>query len=486
MKTNSTIFKSLLAAVVACFALQSAVAQNAMQQGSPVYVSCRNASLVKEGKTIVAGMELNLSDLKLKTNQAAIFTPMIVKGADTLELPSIGVYGHMRWYQFHRSGLKPISGETEKSFKYSERPKSVKYSQAVNYRRWMNGSELMIMRTDYGCCGTKLDEGEMLLAGYRAEIYEPNFVFIPAVAEKVKTRELSGRAYVDFPVNLTTIYPSYRNNTVELGKIIATIDSVRNDRDITVKSLSIKGFASPEGPYDNNIRLAKGRTEALRVYVQQLYHFDYGFIRTSYEPEDWEGLRNYVESSNIEYKYGILDIIDSHMEPDAKNTKLQKTYPEQYKFLLETVYPALRHSDYCIEYEIRGYSDLKEIAEVMKTHPSKLSLNEMYLLAETYEPGSQAYNDIMETAAVMYPTDQTALLNAASAAMQRGDINAAEKYLLRTGNTPDALYARGILAGLQGEYDDAIDYFEEAAEKGNVNARAEIEQIRLAQKFSSK
>ena len=499
---NKKLYISAFATLLAVVALQGGVAQaqvvetsvtavetsdddNAANEQS-MNVICKKAALVRNVDNITAKMTLDLSGVKVKSNNAAIFTPLIVNGEDTLRLPGVGIYGRNRWYQFERMERNPVSGPGEISFRAGKQ-QEVKYSQEVEYESWMNGSTLMLERTDYGCKGCKDPEvyAPEDLAYYRVEMYEPEYEFKAAVVEMVKTRNLEGRAYVDFPVNLTTIYPDYRRNSIELGKIIATIDSVRNDKDITVKSLSIKGFASPEGPYNNNVRLAKGRTEALKNYVQQLYMFPFGFIQTSYEPEDWEGLREYVVSSTLPNKIGILSIIDSALAPDPKNSKIEKDYPEEYKFLLETVYPGLRHSDYRIEYEIRGFSDISEIEEMMRVNPAKLSLNEMYTLAGIYMPGSPEYNEVMETAARIYPNDETAILNAAQAAMQRGDYNQAERYLNKAGNTAEVTYYRGVLAGLKSDYSKAVYFLEQAQAKGHPKAATEIKKVELAKQYSN-
>ncbi|MCH5238837.1 MAG: DUF3868 domain-containing protein [Muribaculaceae bacterium] len=454
--------------------------------GAALDLVIKKAALVRNIDNITAKMDIDLSEVKVKSNEAAIFTPMIVNGEDTLRLPGVGVYGRNRWYQFERMERLPLSGEGEQSFRVGKVKNPVKYSQSAEYESWMNGAVLKIERVDYGCasCHGPIINDPADIAMYRVETYEPQYDYKVAMVEAIKTRELTGRAYVDFPVNLITIYPDYRRNSVELAKIVATIDSIRNDKDITVKSLTIKGFASPEGPYDNNVRLAKGRTEALKTYVQNLYSFPYGFIQTSYEPEDWEGLREYVMTSTLPHRDGILSIIDSPMAPDTKNSKIQEMYPEEYDFLLQTVYPGLRHSDYTIEYEIRGFSDVAEIAEVMRTNPAKLSLNEMYLLAATYDPSSPEYYNIMETAVMLYPGEEVAILNAAQAAMQRGDLNSADRFMAKAGTSADALYTRGILAGLRGDYNKAIWYLEQAQAKGNPDAAAELEKMKLAKQFS--
>ena len=471
-------YKHKILAGAAAFMMAFSVSAQVVPDGLAV----SDASLKRNGEYLTATMNLNFPDLKLKHTQAAVFTPMVVNGSDTVRLPSVGVYGRTRYYQTERANKMPLGGGKGIALHYHKTMEPVAYQENIPYESWMNGSTLIVERQNYGCkfCG---DGEELVLAdvaGYREAKYEPTFIFQEAIAEELKVREIKGRAFVDFPVNLIVIYPDYRNNAVELAKIIGNIDSVKNDKDITVTSLSIKGFASPEGPYDNNVRLAKGRTEALKKYVQQLYKFPEGFITTSYDPEDWGGLREWVVNSNIDNKKGILDIIDSNLAPDPKNTKIEKTYPVQYDYLLKNVYPALRHSDYRIEYTIRQFTNVKEIAEVMKTAPQKLSLNEMYLLASSLEPGSVEYNEVFETAVRMYPTNETANLNAANSAMSRGDYASAERYLLKAGNSPKALYARGVLNALQGNYKAGIDLVEKAIQNGLTGADQILEEMKEA------
>ena len=102
--------------------------------------------------------------------------------------------------------------------------------------------------------------------------FVPAYAYIRPKAEQ-KINRIEGSAYIDFPVNRTEIHPDYRRNPEELKKILSTIDAVKNDADSKIISISIKGYASPEGSYSNNIRLAKGRTETLKEYVRKQYAF---------------------------------------------------------------------------------------------------------------------------------------------------------------------------------------------------------------------
>ncbi len=468
-------------------ALTTGLASASQAQGTVDGVSIDGVKLEHSGQYMSVDMTLGLSGLEVDGNRAVLLTPRLVNGADSLELPSVGIYGRRRYYFYVRNGESMLTGKDEMSYKASDKPESIVYNKVLPYQEWMNGAELTLHRSDYGCCNTLLAEQAGTLGDFtEAVAFFPELVYVRPAAEKVKSRSLEGSAFIDFPVNQTVIYPEYRRNTVELGKIRSTIDSVRNDRDVTITQVWLKGFASPESPYDHNRELAIGRTEALKKYIRQLYHFNDNVIATDYEPEDWAGLRRYVEQSNINHRQEILALIDGDREPDAKEWKIKSTYPKEYRFLLQNCYPSLRHTDYRIAYTIRGYSDVDEIERIMHTRPQNLSLNEFNLVAQKYEPGSDEFTEVYETAVRMYPTDETANLNAANAAMRRGDNALAERYLAKAGNSPEAVYARGALAIRNEDYDTARRYLEQAKRLGVAQAETTLEQLAQGKRINNK
>ena len=254
---------------------------------------------------------------------------------------------------------------------------------------------------------------------------------------------------------------------------------MRNDPDATITSIFIKGYASPEGPYNNNVRLAKGRTQTLCDYVQGLYAFNPSIMKSDWEAEDWAGVRKYVENSDFPRRDAMLSLIDSNLAPDAKDNKLKSDFPTEYAYLLKNVYPALRHSDYTVEYVVRSFSDVNEIARILKTSPNKLSLNELMLLAKSLDPQSDEYADVFDTAVVMFPNDPVANLNAAVINMRRGYLDKAQNYLSRADGSNEAIYARGILQGLQGNYADAVATLQPIAQimPEAADAMAQIQKI---------
>ena len=171
-------------------------------------------------------------------------------------------------------------------------------------------------------------------------------------------------------------------------------------------------------------------------------------------------MRRYVGNSSLEHKDEILALIDSDREPDNKEWAIKSSYPKDYRYLLDNCYPALRHSDYKIDYTIRNYTDVEEIKNVLSERPQKLSLRELYIVAQTYEPGSDEYNEVFEVAVRMFPTDEVANLNAANTAMGKGDMKSAQKYLAKSGNSPEAEYARGVYKALNKDFAGAAEIFQ--------------------------
>ena len=441
----------------------------------------RNLAVSRQKDKLFVSLDLDVSALKVGTNREVVFAPILSKGEHLIELPVVMVAGRNRYYH-HLRNKSTVS--LDKLYRSGERD-VIEYRLVMPYEKWMTNAALNISNTINGCCGAPILNDISLLENVLPEknvmTFFPEYVYIRPKAEQ-KINQIEGSAYIDFPVNRTEVYPEYRRNPQELKKILATIDAVREDSDTRILAISIKGYASPEGSYTNNIRLAKGRTATLKEYVRRQYHFRDSLFTTSYEPEDWEGLRRFVEGSHLTHRDEILRLIDSDMEPDAKDRKIKVNYRDDYAYLLREVYPGLRHSDYVVRYEVRAYTNPEEIKHLLRTQPQKLSLEEMYLVAQDMEPGSEEYNETFEIAVRMFPEDATANLNAANTAMRLGNLPLAEKYLEKSGDTSEAAYARGIHAALSSNYEVAETLLKEADRKGQEKAKEMLKRLEEVRK----
>ena len=303
----------------------------------------------------------------------------------------------------------------------------------------------------------------------------PPLPLIAPDSEDTKIRQLQGHAFLDFPVNETVIYPDYRKNPEELARIQKSIDSVLFDKSVTITRISLHGYASPESPYSNNTRLAKGRTEALRSYLIRHYNFDSQVFKTNYTPEDWENLKgflidtntrkvkgnfwydnkDYVETPEVpdyvqNYRSELLKVIGKNMDPDAKEEQLKRVGGgEPYKWLHQHVYPGLRHTDYIIDYKVRPFT-VEKGRKLIYTHPEAMSLEEMYKVATSYKEGSDNWLDALFISVEQYPDDEIANLNAATACVMTKRLVDAKKYLQKAGSSRHAKYVGDVIKAMEG------------------------------------
>ena len=432
---------------------------------------------------ILVGMDLTIpADMEISSDRMLTLTPILQTkdGLANKILPSVVVYGRRRAIVNERLGNVPTD-----AFEIIRRQKgesqTINYTARVPFEAWMNGATLDLLADLCGCANHIQEEQLATLMPVRLVRYNvvPHIAFVTPQVEEVKARAEEGKAYLDFPVNKMTIYPDYRKNPDELRKIIATIDLVKNDQNTRITEIDIVGYASPEGSYNSNARLAQGRSEALKKYVQELYKFDKNIIKVTSVPEDWQGLRNYVANSDLDQKEEMLSLLDNEqLSYDARELRL-RTFEggKAYATLLNECYPALRHSDYTVRYVVRGFT-VDEAKEIITKRPQQLSLNEMFQVALTYPSGSKEFNEVFEVAVRMFPDDPTANMNAAAIELQQGNWRQAERYLLKSDPQAGATKNNeGVMYMMQGNLDKAEALFQQARALGSAEALKNLEEI---------
>lgn len=430
----------------------------------------------KQRDSVVIRMNLNLSGMEVGRNRSIVVTLLFYAEGEEEWLPAIEVMGRTRYLYYQRNEESLYADSPYTIIKKDKNAtQQVGYQVSVPYRKWMDRASLVVAE-DTCQCG-EVSKGNSILLAQADLVFTPRLAYISPQAETRKARALSGEAYLDFPVNKTVIYPEYRRNTAELAKIRATIDTIRTDKDFSITRISLKGYASPEGRYAANVRLSEGRTDALKDYLMGEYGFEASLFRTNAGAENWAGLRKYVAQSGLADKEAILAIIDSEEEPDAKEQRIRREHAASYRILLQDCYPALRRTDYTVDYVIRGFN-VEEAKEVIKTRPQNLSLQEMFAVAQTYQPGSEEFNHVFDVAVRLYPADPIANLNAANALLERKEAAQALKFLDKAGDTPQADNARGVAMILLERYDEAERYLHRAAQAGVSEANENLKYIR--------
>ncbi len=355
----------------------------------------------------------------------------------------------------------------------------VRYTMRLPYEPWMDDAVLDIHQV-VGSPARKEQLYTISGAGkvqlqprtpYEVDV-RPNFI-LPGREDK--RRNMQGQAFLDFAVGRSVIVPTFRRNPEELAKIEAAIRAVQSDPDVQITGLFVEGYASPDGNYESNERLARERSQALANYISQNYGVPANLIRTSSVAEDWDGLRVLVEESDLVRKAEVLAVIDSDEAPDRKEQRL-KAMGWPWTAMSSGMFPQLRRVEYQIDFSVKDYS-VEESRSLASRNPELLSQRELFLLAQSYEQGTPEWENLFETIIRQYPDDPTAIINYAGVLLSRGEMTSAKRYLDRIADNPDAANNLGVYYLLSGHLDTAEAYLRRAAESGSNEAVHNLKEL---------
>ncbi len=472
---------------------------NGQAQQKQIYnnqIIVQNIKCEQKGNQLHFSMNINAGKADVSSRKALILTPVIKSSGKEKELPCVVVSGKNRFKADKR--IKHYKGEVVYKNPYtvvkgsSYSSLNINYNQSLTYEPWMETAYVEIKEELYGCANCKKSEKRDTLTRVYPEYIEPKKPEIKAVlsymqpaAEAVKNRNMIGKAYLDFPVGKSVILTDFRNNFKELSKIQEAINLLKDDPNAIINSISLEGYASPEGSYKTNKRLSNERSFALKDYLQKEYNYNDNMFLVNSVAEDWIGLKKLVEVSDLTEKQEILEIIDNDKPHDTKEQSLKKLKGgTAYKILLDDYFPQLRRVDYRLDYTIRAFS-VEEGKEIIKSKPGQLSLNEMFLVANTYPKGSPEFNQVFDIAVRMFPTDTIANINAAAIVLEKGDIATAHRYLDSYQQVPQSWNNQGVMYMLEGNYAKAKDFLTKAQAQGSQEAKQNLELLEKLQTYKT-
>lgn len=412
-------------------------------------------------------------------------------------LPAIVYSTNSRYWHVVRAAETPWIYRV----KQKNMPIRTNYTARLPYQLWMDHASLMLNQVRYEKCGDWLTDTQTIVHDIMVEptpqveiapepqiwrpdpqLYARMVGFINPAVEGIKHRATVVKLDINYPVNVYKVMPTYMNNTQELAKVDTMMNILMKDDYVNINSYTITGYASPEGSYALNDRLAKNRSMGFTTYVKGLYNLKGKPIRNYWIAEDWDGVVEALKEREMSYKQEILDIIASTDIFDNREAKLMDLgagYP--YRELLTEVFPPLRRIELRADYTVRSFTD-EEAKDVFHQRPELLSLDEMYRVALNYRPGTADYRRVYETAARHHPKDIIANNNAAAAALLDGDTEAAKNYLDKILCDERSYVNRGVVAYIEGDLDTAREYFRIAAQSGHEAGKSNFELLENATK----
>ena len=312
-------------------------------------------------------------------------------------------------------------------------------------------------------------------------------------------------ANIKFLVNQANLRKSeLKNNSVT--EFVEMLKKINADREgFNLSNVEVQAYASPEGGFKFNDKLAGKRQNVSEKYVKdQLKKTKMNAnIDAHYTAQDWDGFQRLVQASNLQDKDVILRVLSMYKDPEEREQQI-RNMSAAFRELADGILPELRRSRLIINYETIGRSD-DQIKEQYNADAAKLSADELLYFASLQD--TQADQEkVYKKTAELYDKDYRAYNNLATIALSKGDKAAAASYLakalaldansaesnankglmsLATGNMAEAeaaiakgatsettTYAQGVLSLAKGNYAQAQQLFGD--KKTNSAALAQL------------
>ena len=296
----------------------------------------------------------------------------------------------------------------------------------------------------------------------------------PSVSSDVYQRIIEKKqdANIKFLIQQANLRSSeLKNNSVK--EFVSLLNKIQQEQEtLSLKNIEVSAYASPDGGFDLNDKLANKRQKNTETYVKQQLKKTKNkgaAVDAKYTAQDWEGFQELVKVSNIQDKDVILRVLSMYKDPEEREQQI-KNMSSVFRELADGILPQLRRSRMTINYEVIGRSD-EQIKDQYKSDAQQLSLEELLYNAGLTDNAAEK-EDIYKTTTKLFSNDARAFNNLATLAYQRGDYSAAKSYaekaLAIDANSADAKANLGLIALTEGNVAKAENLISQASGASNI------------------
>lgn len=241
-------------------------------------------------------------------------------------------------------------------------------------------------------------------------------------------------AEIKFLINQSNVRKSETESQQIADFNSALANAQGNDR-LEIEEVNIKSYASPDGKYDFNERLAQKREDSTRKYLDKSFKNndikDFGELTADFTAEDWEGFKELVSASNIQDKDLILSVLSMYSDPEQREKEI-RNLSSVFEQLAEEILPQLRRSRLTASINVIGKSD-EEIMAVFNSDPDSLTVEEL-LYCGTLTDDNAKRIEIYTACTKYYPNDYRGYNNLGMCQYIAGDYDAAKSNFNKAAN----------------------------------------------------
>lgn len=172
------------------------------------------------------------------------------------------------------------------------------------------------------------------------------------VRKYVVSQEATNDYSIQYPIGSARLVTSLDQNSGQITDMDCFMQAFSQDTLLQIKSVAITGYASPDGPYELNRKLALQRAEDMKKYIDGRYD-----LSTKYDVlvrgvvESWSAIRPAVENSQLSDKQQVLSIVDSRIVDQAKMQQFKSLPYGVWNAIRSEMLPSLRRVEVEVLYE---------------------------------------------------------------------------------------------------------------------------------------
>ena len=267
--------------------------------------------------------------------------------------------------------------------------------------------------------------------------------------------EQKQEANIKFLINQARVRTSELSSVSiqQLVDILKEINDMQEER--ALQSIEVSAYASPDGDYKFNEKLAEKRQDASSKYLKKelkKIKMD-AEVNTKFTAEDWAGFQELVSKSNLQDKEVILRVLSMYQDPEEREQQI-RNMSSVFTEIAEGILPELRRARLIVNYEVIGRSDEQILAQFTED-ASKLSVEELLYGGNVLVQDAATRKQWYEKTTKLYPNDYRAYNNLAQMAIMEGNTTVAQNWLQKAKNVnakaPEANANLAILALKSGD-----------------------------------
>ena len=249
-----------------------------------------------------------------------------------------------------------------------------------------------------------------------------------------------------------------------------------------VRNISLVGYGAPIGNFKRNEVRSSERALKLKQFLMSNHTTGADGLTVTWVPEDWDSIYSLVDKSDMKLSGAALDIIRTVDVASGREDELKMLGDgAPYSFMEHYIFPEVCRIKYTAVFQ-RESRESGSINTTFNGNPGSMTLSQMYVTANNFKVGSKEFNDIMDLSARLFPDNAEANIDAAGAALIRGNISQARQYLKGWETDPRAYNNVGVMYLIQGDLAKAEVYLKMAQAEGVRQATEVLEYLHNIEK----